>query len=168
MCNGWVMLDVVEPIMLWRKGIASCVLELRAPGVEICNGEWSEKCCVPASVYSFTALSALWGWWRVLPRGSWMLLVMRQPQRQVKGLLVIFTSIPCIITANKRPAAGFQGAGKLDTSLWVLSISVCSQCYVWVCTGWDFGQSESPTAVGKDRKKSLSFLAGLTCEFWQG
>lgn len=44
-----------------------------------------------------------------------MLLVLKHSLTiSVKGLLVIFPSISCIITANKHPTAVFQDAGKLD------------------------------------------------------
>lgn len=87
--------------------------------------EWRNHCILP-SVYSFTALSALWDWWRILPRGSWVLMVMRHsPTLSVKGLLVIFPSISCILMANKHLTAVFQDAGKLDSLHFGLSAPLC-------------------------------------------
>lgn len=55
-----------------------------------------------------------------------MLLIMRQPRFQVKGLLVIFPSISCITVANKHLAAVSQDAGKLHALQFEPSASLCA------------------------------------------
>lgn len=57
-----------------------------------------------------------------------MLLIMRQPRFQVKGLLVIFPFISCITVANKHLAAVFQDAGKLQALQFEPSVSLRAPC----------------------------------------
>jgi len=67
-----------------------------------------------------------------------VLLIMRQQQFQVKGLLVIFPSISCITVAKKHLPAVFQDAAKLHALQFEPSGSVCSPCFLWVCIGCDW------------------------------
>lgn len=126
MCNGWVMLDIVEPTRNWSQGIASCVLELKAPAVEISSGEWFEKSLCPASVYSFSEQSALWDWWRVLPRGSWVLLVLRDSATASSERLVSHFSFYLMYHHGIKPLTA--AVQEVRLSQFEPSLSLCVPC----------------------------------------
>lgn len=121
------MLDIVEPIKILEQG--HCWLHTRARSTRDGNQQQQVIWEITVSQVPFThslhcllfgsdggfCLEAVERYW------SWDI----QPQFQVKGLLVIFPSISCIITANKYLAAVFQDVDKLNSLQFEPSVSPC-------------------------------------------
>lgn len=129
------MLDIVEPIKILEQG--HCWLHTRARSTRDGNQQQQVIWEITVSQVPFThslncllfgsdggfCLEAVERYW------SWDI----QPQFQVKGLLVIFPSISCIITANKYLAAVFQDAEKLN---FIFSLSLLYLCvFAVLCLG---------------------------------
>lgn len=158
------MLEVVEPVMILEQG--HCWLNARSQSTSFRNQQWQGIWEIVSHLQFTHSLHCL----LCEADGGFclkevVLLIMRQQQFQVKGLLVIFPSISCITVANKHLPAVFQDAAKLHALQLEPSGSVCSLCFLWVCIGCDSGWNDSSSSW-KRYKKITSFSAGLAPKLW--